>query len=82
MSLTKVSEVVGVPCAQVCEVLESILADARAGRITSIICVYEYADGGSSHAIGWATATLQLLIGQMEIVKGKLLRRHLDEERA
>jgi hypothetical protein len=80
MPLPKAVGLVGAPAAPVVDLLERLLAEARAGRIRSVLCAYEYDSGSSSHAWAWGEHTSRLLlVGEAERAKARLLQRTMAE---
>lgn len=74
MPLPKAVALVGPPAAPVVDLLERLLAEARAGRIRSILCAYECDGGSSSHAWAWGQgASRLLLVGEAERAKARLM---------
>ena len=76
MSLSRLAEVKSDPCAACVELLESLLADAKAGQLTmlAIASVDETGHGMHSFAYEAKTDRLQLL-GAIERMKYGLLRK-------
>ena len=80
--LSKVVPVQAEPVPDVVELLESLLADAKAGTLQWLIAAYDGAEKGTSgHAWAISQAT-GMLVYELETVKLKLLRRVADEQEA
>ena len=72
--VSKIAAVSAKPATPVVELLESLLADARAGKIQSAAIVYETENGKeSTYAYAWSECNAQQLVGEMERLKLRLL---------
>jgi hypothetical protein len=70
--LSPIRAVVGDPSPNVVSLLESLLADARAGEFHSLVAVYQGKDG-SAHAWALEDTADGLLVFELELLKLKLV---------
>ena len=76
MSLPRVYSVAGAPAAAVVELLESMLAEAKAGRVKQAVIAWSDEGGHTCHAIAWEAHQSGLaLVGELERTKLRLLRK-------
>lgn len=83
--LKAVSEVVAEPLPEVVSLIENMLADAKAGKIRSFICVYDVAGSDSGHAMALGDEGSGLLIYELDLVKARIvgeIARSLNEKAA
>lgn len=79
MTIRRPVAVRGDPVDSVVELLEALLADARAGQIVSFVAAYETDGGGTSHGWAWGKGAGRCtLLGEMERAKHRMLKQ-LDE---
>lgn len=63
---------------QAIQFLEEALADARAGRIVSVVLIYERSDG-SWHWDSTTQRSLPNAVGQLEIIKSELVATYCTD---
>lgn len=80
MTLRNVSEVVAKPVSAVVELLEAVLAEARAGKVQSVALAYATEkDRTTSHSFAWREgSSLLLLLGEAERMKYALIKRSIE----
>lgn len=76
----KLVEVVESPVPEVVDLLQDALVHARAGRVKSLIVLYEDHEGFPSFGVAWEKANLSQLAGQLERIKFLLVTKMIAEE--
>jgi hypothetical protein len=66
----RIAKVEGAPVREVVEVLEETLAQARAGKVRSLVAVFETGNPYETNSVcAWRGASVQMLIGEIERMK-------------
>jgi hypothetical protein len=66
--------------ANIVHYLTDLLADAHAGRLTSVVCLWERPDGKWGHAQS-GSPDMSRTIGRLEIVKGEWIAAYCSGSR-